>query len=143
MTSLATNGRPVRIGINAVLLTRGGATVALEKLLSEFDRLRPDFEYHIAADPTLLGLASLQKGSIHGHPRRFASCGRGAFAAWHLVGLPIWLLRNQIDILFNYTCYLPPLMPRRTVLLMQDARFFSEDIEGLNGARFRERAAFA
>lgn len=138
----STDRQPTRIGINAVLLTRGGAAVALDKLLSEFVRLRPELEYHVVFGRTLPALASMEHKSVHRYLSHFAGKGQFSFALWHFVGLPIWLIRHRIDTLFTHTCYLPPILTKKTVLLMQDARYFSDSFRAAHSRKGKERARF-
>jgi glycosyltransferase involved in cell wall biosynthesis len=124
---------PIRIGINAVLLTGGGAAIALDKLLSQFVRLRPDLEYHVVSDATA-PLVCASHPSVFHRVRHSRDGNHAAFAFWHLMGLPIWAARNHIDILFTHTCYLPPSLRIPTVLLMQDARYFYDSTLAVNGS---------
>ena len=116
--------------------------MALDKLLQQFSRLRPNYEFHVVLGEPMPQLTELNNPNVHYHRFR---CGDGDYARtglWYLTVLPMWLRRQRIDVLFSQTCYLPPFRPRRTVLLVQDAKYFYKTTRQITGVGARERAAF-
>lgn len=132
----------MRIAINAISLRKGGVLVALDKLLQQFSRLKPNYEFHVVVGEPMPQLSQLDNPNVHYHRFRWADKDYARGGLWYLTVLPIWLRRQRIDVLFSQTCYLPPFRPRRTVLLVQDAKYFYKTPGLRNGTAARERAAF-
>lgn len=136
----AAEGPRMRIAINAISLRKGGVVVALDKLLQQFSRLRPNYEFHVVLGEPTPQLTELNNPNVHYHRFRCGDYARTGL--WYLTVLPMWLRRQRIDVLFSQTCYLPPFRPRRTVLLVQDAKYFYRTTRQITGSGARERAAF-
>lgn len=133
---------PMKVAINAISLRKGGTVVALDKLLQQFSRLRPNYEFHVVVGEALPQLSQLDNPNIHYHRFRWAENDYARTGLWYLTVLPMWLRRHRIDVLFSQTCFLPPFRPKRTVLLFQDAKYFYKTPQLIRGAEPRERAAF-
>ena len=116
----------LRIAINAISTIHGGAAVALEKLLTQFVKLRPEHEFHVIANTTLLESARIRHPNIKFHHFPWAQRNYAYTSLWYMTVLPLWLRRNRIDVLFSQTCYLPPRRPARSAMLLQDARYFAD-----------------
>jgi glycosyltransferase involved in cell wall biosynthesis len=116
----------LRVAINAISTIHGGAAVALEKLLTQFVILRPQHEFHVIANTTLLESARIRHPNVKFHHFAWAQRSYLRTSLWYMTALPLWLKHHRIDVLFSQTCYLPPLRPRRSAMLLQDARYFSE-----------------
>lgn len=121
-----TRSDKLKIAINAISTIHGGAAVALEKLLTEFVELRPNYEFHVIANTTLIDSARIRHSSVRFHFFPWVQGGYIRTSLWYVTALPLWLRRNGIDVLFSHTCYLPPLWPKRSAMLLQDARYFSD-----------------
>lgn len=132
----------MRVAVNAVSLRKGGTAIAVSKLLSHLVDIAPEHEYHVLADEPLPPMLSLAHPSVRYH--RFPWLGRGGArtALWYSFVLPFWLRREAIDVLFSSSCYLPVLTPSRSVLLVQDAKYFYDPAELLKQCSFGERASF-
>jgi glycosyltransferase involved in cell wall biosynthesis len=118
----------MKIAINALTLRKGGTLVVLNKLLTGFVEIAPDNEYHVLANlATPAALEGNPQVKYHHFDWTNASYARVAF--WYVAVLPLWLRRHKIDVLFSQICYLPPFAGRRTVLLLQDAKFFYDSKE--------------
>ncbi|SRR5579875_301481 len=115
----------MRIAINALTIREGGGLVALEKLLSEFIRLKPEYEYYLIASKALPRLHCLEHKTVHRCHFVWAERNFPMITLWYLAVLPAWLQRKRIDVLFSQTSYLPPLIGlKRAALLVQDATYF-------------------
>jgi|SRR5579885_1040092 glycosyltransferase involved in cell wall biosynthesis len=114
----------MRIAINALTVREGGGLVALEKLLAQFVRLKPEYEYHVIASRTLPYMSCMEHATVRRHQFVWAERNLPMIGLWYLAILPAWLRKNRIDVLFSQTCYLPPIGPKRATLLVQDARYF-------------------
>ena len=130
----------MKIAINAVSLRRGGAVTVLHKLLSQFVEFGPQHEYHILANESLPRI-------LDGHPQvryhRF-NLIEGSYARtalWHAAVLSRWFARERVDVLFSQVCHLPLPLPRRTVLLLQNASFFYDSDPLRQGLDLSERLA--
>lgn len=132
----------MRIGINALSLRKGGTFVAMAKLLSHFVQLAPGHEYHVVADETLPQIIGLNHGKVHYH--HFPRAQRNYLNAglWYLTVLPAWLKQQRIEVLFSHHCFLPFYRPARTVLLVQDAKYFYKTQHLLDSLSPRRRAVF-
>jgi glycosyltransferase involved in cell wall biosynthesis len=118
----------MRIAINALTVREGGSLVALEKLLSQFVRLKPEYEYYIIASTALPSLRCLEHETVHLCHFKWAERNLPMLSLWYLAVLPAWLRKKHIDVLFSQTSYLPPLIGlKRAALLVQDATYFCQD----------------
>src|SRR5690348_7084558 len=122
----------MRIAINALTVKDGGGLVALEKLLSQFVRLEPEYEYYVIASQTLPDLSCMEHQTVRRCEFVWAERNYSTIGLWYLTILPAWLRKNRIDVLFSQTCFLPLGGPKRAAMLVQDARYFSEH-SALNG----------
>src|SRR5579885_416283 len=114
----------MRIAINALTVREGGGLVALEKLLSQFVRLKPEYQYYVIASQALPDLPCLEHEAVRRCEFVWAERNYSTISLWYLTVLPAWLRKNRIDVLFSQTCFLPPVGPKRAALLVQDARYF-------------------
>ena len=55
----------MRIAINALTVREGGGLVALEKLLNQFIRLKPEYEYYVIASQALPQLSFMEHEAVH------------------------------------------------------------------------------
>jgi glycosyltransferase involved in cell wall biosynthesis len=132
----------MKIAINALTVREGGGLVALEKLLSQFVRLKPEYEYYIIASKALPRLRCMEHETVHRCHFVWAERNLPMLSLWYLAVLPAWLQRNRVDVLFSQTCYLPPLSLKRTALLVQDARYFYKTPAWSGPRSITERMAF-
>jgi glycosyltransferase involved in cell wall biosynthesis len=116
----------MKIAINAISVKEGGGIVALEKLLTQFIRLKPEYEYHVIASQAFPDLSCLQHKSVRRYEFQWAERNLPMIGLWYMAVLPAWLRMKRIDVLFSQTCYLPLIGRNRTALLVQDARYFCE-----------------
>lgn len=114
----------MRIAINAISVKEGGGIVALEKLLAEFVRLKPEHEYYVIANHSVPFLPGTERDNVHRCQFGWAERNYLLGSLWYLLVLPPWLKSKHIDVLFSQTCYLPPWGPKRTALLVQDPTHF-------------------
>ena len=114
----------MRIAINALTVREGGGLVALEKLLNQFIRLKPEYEYYVIASQALPQLSFMEHQAVHRCNFLWAERNLSTISLWHLLVLPAWLRKNRIDVLFSQTCYLPLIGVKHAALLVQDARYF-------------------
>ena len=132
----------MRIAINAMSLRKGGTVIALSKLLTQMVELEPNHEFYILADGTLPKLLRLDHPSVRYHYFSWVSGSSLRTVLWYTFVLPYWLARNRIDVLFSSSCYLPLSRPRRTVLLVQDAKYFYNSKDLLNRFSMMQRLMF-
>jgi glycosyltransferase involved in cell wall biosynthesis len=116
----------MKIAINAISVKEGGGIVALEKLLTQFIRLKPEYEYHVIASQAFPDLNCLRHNSVRRYQFPWAERSLPMMGLWYMAVLPAWLRMKHVDVLFSQTCYLPLIGGNRTALLVQDARYFYE-----------------
>ena len=116
----------MKIAINALTVREGGGLVALEKLLNQFVRLKPEYEYYVIASQALPHLSFMEHQTVRRCHFVWAERNLSTISLWHLAVLPAWLRKNRIDVLFSQTCYLPPIGLKRAALLVQDASYFCQ-----------------
>jgi glycosyltransferase involved in cell wall biosynthesis len=121
----------MRIAINAISVREGGGSVAFEKLLAQFVRLKPEYEYYIVASRELPHFPCIEHASVHRCQFEWAERNYLFGSLWYLFVLPIWLKRNKIDVLFSQTSYLPLWGRVRSTILVQDPTNFW-DIPSVN-----------
>jgi glycosyltransferase involved in cell wall biosynthesis len=114
----------MRIAINALTVREGGSLVALEKLLAQFVRLKPEYEYYVIASQALPRLRCMEHQTVRRCHFAWAERNLPMTSLWYLAVLPAWLRKNHIDVLFSQTSYLPLIGLKRAALLVQDARYF-------------------
>jgi|SRR5215469_4879484 len=132
----------MRIAINALTVREGGGLVALEKLLTQFVRLKPEYEYYVIASQTLPRLTCLDHETVRRCHFVWAERNLPMMSLWHLAVLPAWLRKNRIDVLFSQTCFLPPIGLKRSALLVQDARYFFQTPTWNGNQSLKERLSF-
>ena len=117
----------MKIGINAISIRKGGGVVVLGRLLSNFVRLHPEHQYFLTASEALAADVIPQSPAVT--VRWFPEAKRSytRMIAWHLVTLPALLEREQIDVFFSFTPYLPGRSRRISAVLVQDANYFSDE----------------
>src|SRR5205807_2460839 len=93
---------PMKIAINAISIRQGGSVTTLEKLLSEFVKLRPQHEYHLIANNALRAANLPRDRRLHYHYFVWAEHSQLLIVLWYLIALPGWLKRNRIDVLFSH-----------------------------------------
>ncbi|SRR5579885_2987349 len=133
----------MRIAINALTVREGGGLVALEKLLSQFVRLKPEYQYYVIASQALPDLPCLEHEAVRRCEFVWAERSYSTISLWYLTVLPAWLRKNRIDVLFSQTCFLPPVGPKRAALLVQDARYFSQHPPCNGNSSMIERMKFS
>ncbi len=116
----------MKIAINALTVREGGSLVALEKLLNQFVRLKPEYEYHVIASQALPYLSFMDHHAVRRYNFPWAERNLPMVSLWYLAVLPAWLRKNRIDVLFSQTSYLPLIGLKRSTLLVQDARYFCQ-----------------
>jgi glycosyltransferase involved in cell wall biosynthesis len=121
----------MRIAINAISVKEGGGVVAFEKLLAQFVRIKPDYEYHVIANRALPHFPCIDHRSVHLHRFQWAEWNYLFGSLWYLLVLPSWLKRRRIDVLFSQTSYLPLWGRIRSTILVQDPTNFW-DIPSVN-----------
>jgi glycosyltransferase involved in cell wall biosynthesis len=121
----------MRIAINAISVKEGGGVVAFEKLMAQFVRLEPEYEYHVIANHALPDFPCITHKSVHRHQFEWAEHNYLFGSLWYLFVLPSWLRRMEIDVLFSQTSYLPLWGRIRSTILVQDPTNFW-DIPSLN-----------
>ena len=126
----------MRIAINAISVREGGGSVAFEKLLAQFVRLKPEYEYHIIASSALPHFPCIEHKSVHRYEFAWAEENYFLGSLWYLVVLPSWLKRKKIDVLFSQTSYLPLWGRVRSTILVQDPTNFW-DIPSVNRGHSR------
>lgn len=129
----------MRIAINVISVKEGGGIVAFEKLLAQFIRLEPEYEYHVIASRALPGLPSIEHPSVHLHRFPWAEYNYLFGSLWYLFVLPAWLRRNRIDVLFSQTSYLPLWGRIRSTILVQDPTNFWDIPSVSNGHPLADR----
>jgi len=132
----------MRIAINAISVKEGGGIVALEKLLTQFVRLKPEYEYHLIANQAFPHLSCMEHESVRRYEFLWAERNLPMISLWYLTVLPAWLRRKRIDVLFSQTCFLPLTGRNRTALLVQDARYFCEAATWNDNLAWIERLKF-
>jgi glycosyltransferase involved in cell wall biosynthesis len=132
----------LKIAVNAISLRKGGTVIAVGKLLSRLVELWPEHEYHVLADVELPPVLKVEHPSVRYH--HFSWIGGGHFRAaiWYALILPFWLRSKAVDVLFSSSCYLPIFTTSRTVLLVQDAKYFYDATDLLKQCSIGERAVF-
>ena len=121
----------MRIAINALSVREGGGSVAFEKLLGQFVRLKPEYEYHVITSQALPHFPCTKHKSVQRHQFVWAEQNYLFGSLWYLFVLPLWLRRNKIDVLFSQTSYLPLWGRVRSTILVQDPTNFW-DIPSVN-----------
>ncbi len=129
----------MRIAINVISVKEGGGIVAFEKLLAQFVRLKPEYEYHVIANHALPAFRSIEHPSVRIHQFRWAERNYLLGSLWYLVVLPQWLRRNRIDVLFSQTSYLPLWGRIRSTILVQDPTNFWDIPSMSNGHPMADR----
>ncbi len=114
----------MRIAINAISVKEGGGIVAFEKLMAQFVRLKPEYEYHVIANGALPDFPCIAHKSVHRHQFEWAEHNYLFGSLWYLFVLPSWLRRMKIDVLFSQTSYLPLWGRIRSTILVQDPTNF-------------------
>ncbi len=132
----------MKIAVNAISLRKGGTVIAVGKLLSRLAELQPEHEYHVLADAKMPAVLKVDHPSVRYH--YFSWIGRSHFrvAIWYALILPFWLRRESVDVLFSSSCYLPIFTRSRSVLLVQDAKYFYDSPELLRQYPLGERVVF-
>jgi glycosyltransferase involved in cell wall biosynthesis len=121
----------MRIAINAISVKEGGGAVVLEKLLTQFVRLKPEYEYHVIASHALPSLPCIRHQSVYRYEFEWVEQSYLLGSLWYLLVLPAWLRSKRIDVLFSQTSYLPLWGSRRSTMLVQDPTNFW-DIPAVN-----------
>jgi glycosyltransferase involved in cell wall biosynthesis len=121
----------MRIAINAISVKEGGGIVAFEKLMAQFVRLKPEYEYHVIANRALQNFPCIVHKSVYRHQFDWAQHNYLFCSFWYLFVLPSWLRRWQIDVLFSHTSYLPLWGRSRSAILVQDPTNFW-DVPSIN-----------
>lgn len=130
----------MKIGINAISTRMGGGVVVLGKLLSNFVNLHPEHQYFLSASEALASDVIPRNPALT--VRQFPEVHRNyaRMIAWHLLTLPALLERDQVDVFFSFTPYLPRRSRRISAVLVQDANYFSDEPGLWDNLTRRERA---
>lgn len=97
--------------------------IVLDQLLSRFVEIAPQHQYHVLASESLPAVLDRHPQILY-HRFNWTDASYWRTALWQSLVLSRWCAREHVDVLFSQLCYLPLFRPRRTVLLLQDAKFF-------------------
>lgn len=115
----------MRVLINVISIREGGSKVVFLKLLEQFLKLEPDWEWFIAAND-ILAISIPEHPRIHVVSASKATTSPLQLLYWYEVMLPRLAREFGVDIVYSQTNYLPIRdLPCPTLLLEQHAGHFS------------------
>jgi glycosyltransferase involved in cell wall biosynthesis len=120
----------VRVLVNAVSISEGGARVVLIRLLAAMQKLRPDIRWLVAAHADMAHEIPSSAGTVV----MPVSVGESIpkLLLWYNVKLPSLARSWSADVLFSMTNYLPNrAVSCSTLLLEQHAGHFSDEFDRL------------